>query len=191
MSRCRAVGTSLLLAALTATATFGDEARFETFRPVTTEEAAIRLLAPETASAARELAPTARCSESVRRSAEVELRWQSVGATAGAQRVDVTKFRDGFDLARYDVSPPLAPGRDSVALAGPEPGIHYYWRVLTETPRGWAPSRVERFEVPVCPWDPPRLDLLDGEGPTLDGPLDEAAEAAPPGGEGAGKGGAR
>lgn len=141
---------------------------FEVFRPVTPEEAAISLLPAETLSAAAGLGHTVRCSETVRRSADVELVWQSGGPTAGAQRVDVSKLRDGFELGRYEVSPRLAPGRASIGLSGPEPGIHYYWRVLTETPRGWAPSRLERFEAPVCPWDPPRLDL-PGEGATPGG----------------------
>lgn len=168
--------TLLALAMLAAGSALGADVEFEIFRPVTPEEADVPLLSPDTPGAAGELGPAARCSETVRRSAEIELRWQPGAAAAGVQRVDVTRFRDGFALGRYEVSPLLAPGRDSVGLAGPEPGINYYWRVLTETPQGWAPSRVERFEVPVCPWDPPNPDLLGADGPAGEAPGDESAE---------------
>lgn len=177
MNKLHTAGSLLVLALLAATAgtALAADVQFEIFRPVTPEEASVPLLPAETLSAAGGLAPAARCSETVRRSAEVELRWQ-VGAAAGVQRVDVTKFRDGFELGRYEVSPVLAPGRTSVGLAGPEPGVNYYWRVLTETPQGWAPSGEDRFDVPVCPWDPLRMDLLGGEAPILETPADDSVE---------------
>ena len=63
--------------------------------------------------------------------------------------------RRGFDKGRYQTSGQLPHGQAAAGVEAPEPGILYYWRVLTETPAGWIPSTVERFEVPVCPWDEP------------------------------------
>lgn len=143
--------TVVILAAACVTA-FGGDAQIEPFVPVTPEEAAITLLPAGTPGGAAELDWQARCSETRRRTAIVALGWRPA-AEAAVQRVDVSKFRDGFERLRYEVSPRLADERAAVAIEGAEPGINYYWRVLTERPEGWVPSAVERFDVPVCPWD--------------------------------------
>ena len=43
--------------------------------------------------------------------------------------------------------------RTTAALEKLEPGVNYYWRVLTRTDGGWVPSAVARVEAPTCPVD--------------------------------------
>ena len=72
-------------------------------------------------------------------------------------RLDLSKLRDGFETGRFETSGPLPAALEGATVAGPEPGIHYYWRLLTLTPEGWVTTSEARFEAPVCPWDPPSL----------------------------------
>lgn len=154
MRRRAVLSAVCLLWTFAALAASAQEEDFEAFAPATPEGAAVALLPPGTAGGAEQLGFSSRCSETRRRTAVIALRWQA-GEEVADQRVDLTKFRDGFEKGRYETSGRLPRHQRSAGLEGPEPGIRYYWRVLTETPAGWVPSTVERFEVPVCPWDEP------------------------------------
>ncbi len=146
---------SILVWTLTAVAASAQDPDFQTFTPATPEEAAITLLPPATPGSAGNLRFSERCSETRRRTAVIALSWRA-GEGSGDQRLDFTPFRDGFDQGRYQTSGRLPHGQTAAGVEAPEPGLRYYWRVLTETPAGWIPSAVERFEVPVCPWDEPQ-----------------------------------
>lgn len=112
------------------------------------------VLAPDTPGSAQDLEAAASCHESMPRAALVALRWSPASLGAGiTQRVDISKLRDGFATERFSMTRVLPDGTSGVSLEAPEPGINYYWRVLTATPDGWVSSKVERFEVPICPFD--------------------------------------
>jgi hypothetical protein len=100
-------------------------------------------------NAAADLKAEARC-DPVELRGIARLSWGSA-ESGGEQRVDVTMFRDGFQTGRFETFGPLPANRDEVALTTGEPGISYYWRVLTETGDGWAPSKIERLPWPICP----------------------------------------
>jgi len=118
-------------------------------------ESELGILPLGTPGSVSQLEAVARCHETKARTALVALRWSTAGAEAGGtQRVDISKLRDGFATQRFSTTRLLTGATDAVGIESPEPGINYYWRVLTATPDGWVSSRVERFEVPVCPFDP-------------------------------------
>jgi hypothetical protein len=79
----------------------------------------------------------------------------TVAHTAGTrQRIDITSFRDGFQKAeRYETVVQLSGRASSAEWKGGDPGVNYYWRVLTLTPQGWVPSEIARYEAPICPVD--------------------------------------
>ena len=149
----------LLAAAPGWAATAAEPPPVEDFFPLPPEEAATAVLPPGSVAAATELSASSRCHPTKRRAAIVALRWRPAagedGASPGPQRVELTKFRDGFRTGRLEATRRLAAEVGAVAVDSPEAGIAYYWRVLTLAPQGWAPSAVERFEVPTCPWDGP------------------------------------
>ena len=123
--------------------------------PFVPDETEPGVLPLDTPGAASDLIATASCDETKPRTALAALRWQAASGEVGAaQRVDISKLRDGFATDRFAVTRLLPSATTAVGLQGPEPGINYYWRVLTSTPSGWLSSKVERFEVPVCPFDP-------------------------------------
>jgi hypothetical protein len=132
------------------------------FRPATPEEAQVRSIAPGERSAPSALAYEARCDETTPRASIVSLRW-TVAAEEGVlgQRVDISKFPEGFDTGRFETTDLLAPQLATAIVAAPEPGILYYWRVWAATPDGFIASRVERFDAPTCPADSPNLDPDD------------------------------
>lgn len=100
------------------------------------------------------LEATANCHETTPRAALIALRWAPAsGEAGGTQRVDISKLRDGFTTDRFSSTRDLPGVTTAIGIEAPEPGINYYWRVLTATPGGWVSSKVERFEVPVCPFD--------------------------------------
>ncbi len=164
------------------TAAFAAQPPVEVFASLSAEAVGI-ILTPGSARGATELAAAPRCHPTKRRAALVVLRWQPAGgadaevggARSAGQRVELTKLRDGFSTDRFEATRRLTAVVDAVAVDSPEPGIHYYWRVLTLTPDGWSPSDVSRFEVPVCPWDEPDLGRFetnlgdDREDPSRDG----------------------
>ncbi len=135
----------------------------EDFTPVSPPEAAIAILPADTPGAAGELGYSARCHPTKQRAAIVDLGWQTAGEqSAGEQRIDISKFPRGLATGRYDTTRRLPGTMTAAAVDSPEPGIAYYWRVLSKTDDGWVASGVERFEVPVCPWDQPDLSGLSG-----------------------------
>lgn len=132
------------------------------FRPATPEEAQVRSIAPGERSAPSALAYAARCDENTPRASIISLRWTATpGEDVVGQRVDISKFPEGFDTGRFDTTGTLGAAFSTAAVAGPEPGIMYYWRVWTMTADGAITSRVERFDVPTCPADSMDLDPDD------------------------------
>ncbi len=127
------------------------------FTPAGPEQTAIALLPPGIAGGATELGYTVDCLDTSPREGIIVFAWQP-GERLAAQRIDVSKFPEGFDTNRFDASPNLAADLWTVSLQNPEPGIYYYWRVLNETPSGWIASPVARFEAPTCPSDGPAFD---------------------------------
>lgn len=157
--RLRSVCLTFLLAAVPWLATTAhSEPPVEVFAPVTPEEAAIMIQPPGSLAGASALAPAAKCHPTRYRASIVALEWQvAAGEGTSAQRVDISKFREGFTSGRYDTTVHLSAATSGVSVEAPEPGINYYWRVLTKSPNGWVSSPVSRFEVPVCPWDEPAM----------------------------------
>lgn len=96
------------------------------------------------------------CIDGAPRISRVELAWTAPDLPVLAQRLDVSKFRDGFDNGRFETTGEIDPAVRSGIVDTGEPGIYYYWRVLTRTGAGWVSSATARFEVPVCPMDEPR-----------------------------------
>ncbi len=135
--RLRAPILGLILTwALTGAAVAQDDLEIEVFKPVTPGEAGIELLPAGAPGGAADFAVTARCSETKVRTAVVALRWTVGELGGGAQRVDISKLRDGFATDRYETTRRLPPELSTVGVEGPEPGINYYWRVLTELAGG-------------------------------------------------------
>ena len=150
----------------------------ESVEPYVAAESEANILAAGTPGAASELEASAQCHETIPRAALVALEWRPAGAETGTvQRVDISKLRDGFATDRYETTRDLPAATAAIGIEAPEPGIHYYWRVLTASPGGWVSSEIERFEVPICPFDP----VDEGRFPSVD-PLTSAADDS--GGEG-------
>jgi hypothetical protein len=133
-----------------------------TFTPVNEEEAAAAIRPAGTPGGAADLAYSAHCLDTNPRQGLVALTWAPGAALAGGQRIDVTKFHEGFEVGRFDASAVLEASVRTISLQDPEPGIYYYWRVLGETSDGWVASAVARFEAPICPSDGPVFDRADG-----------------------------
>ena len=128
--------------------------------------AAIELLA-EPASYVRpthdeftELGAAGECSSTRMRGIDVTLRWEVTRSQVEAHRIDITMFHDGFKTGRYLTSGerPVASGARSATqgqllFETAEPGLYYYWRLLTKTPAGWVVSGSGRFDSPTCPVD--------------------------------------
>jgi photosystem II stability/assembly factor-like uncharacterized protein len=108
------------------------------------------LLSPGLPNAPTDLMGEVRC-DPVRLTSTAQLTWKAPRAGGGQQRVDVTAFRDGFQTANFVTFGPLPPDQFQVELSSGEPGITYYWRVLTLTESGWAPSRTARLPWLGCP----------------------------------------
>ncbi len=109
-----------------------------------------------TPGGATDLAQVSECLDGAPRIPRVTLGWTASELPALAQRLDISKFRDGFELGRYETTGPVAGDLGGAAVDTAETGINYYWRVLTRTSSGWISSAIGRFEVPVCPLDKPR-----------------------------------
>jgi hypothetical protein len=108
------------------------------------------ILRPGGPSAATHLKAEARC-DFQKRGGTGWLSWQSADLPGSQQRLDITGFRDGFQTGNFTIVGPLAPNQSEVKLDSGEPGINYYWRVLTLTEDGWVPSETERLPWPICP----------------------------------------
>ncbi len=166
-----------LLLATTGWPALAADPPIEAFVALPPEESSVAVLPPGATPAAGELAAAAACHPTKHRAALVALSWRPAGqdgATADGpdappaavpaadQRVELTKFRDGFGTGRLLATRRLATEVNAVAVDSPETGINYYWRVLTLTAQGWAPSATGRFEVPICPYDAPDLSRFEG-----------------------------
>lgn len=127
-------------------------AKAEAFKPVTPGQLEVPVLPAPSAGPPRDLEAQAQCDALRPGVGVVAFRWRP-GAADQEQRIDITAFHEGFKVGRYQASPSLPAGRTAAAIERPEPGVNYYWRVLTRTGVGWAPSPVERFEAPTCPVD--------------------------------------
>jgi hypothetical protein len=149
----------------------------EPVEPFVASDSEAEILAVGTPGAASDLAASARCHETMPRAALVALEWRPAGAeTGGVQRVDISKLRDGFATDRYETTRALPSATGAIGIEAPEPGIHYYWRVLTASPGGWVASEVERFEVPICPFDPVDEDRLPSADPPTSASDDSGRE---------------
>ena len=109
------------------------------------------ILSPGGAYAATDLVAKVQCSETHMGKAIAKLNWTVATAPGSQQRIDITMYWDGFERGNFETSGPHPPGQSFVELERLEPGINYYWRVLTLTPKGWVPSATARCKVPVCP----------------------------------------
>jgi hypothetical protein len=110
----------------------------------------------ETASSngSADLTVVAECSETRPRAADVTFRWTMPRGAAEAARLDLTMFARGFANGDYLTSGVLdATTEREIFFAEADPGIYYYWRLLTRGPDGWAVAANGRFEAPVCPFD--------------------------------------
>ena len=112
-----------------------------------------KILEPGTSSAASNLNVSAECASIQPGESVATFHWTPVPDRERRQRVDVTKFRDGFERKAFETIAVLPAAQASVEWRGSEAGINYYWRVLTFTADGWGPSAVARFEAPTCPVD--------------------------------------
>lgn len=142
-------------------ATVALAAPIEPFSPASADVQALELLPSGSPLAAGALDVAAQCDETTPRSSIVTLSWRSGAVDAASiHQVDITKFRDGFTLGRFETSRELSRVTEAVAVSGPVPGLNYYWRIRTKTGAGWVASEVARFEVPVCPRDGLESTLL-------------------------------
>jgi hypothetical protein len=105
-----------------------------------------------------ELKATARCSPTVPRQIDVDLRWDVKRADVTAYRVDVTDQWDGFAKGRFLTSGERAVDVKTLPFEDTMPGIYYYWRVLAKTEAGWSVAGTGRYDAPVC-----AVDDVDGE----------------------------
>jgi len=95
----------------------------------------------------------ARCSRFIPRGIDVNLTWSSGRAGGEAFRVDITPFSDGFEKGTYLTSGERPAFVKELFFAEAQPGIDYYWRLLTKTPAGWVVGGAGRFDAPICPVD--------------------------------------
>ncbi len=148
---------------LFATALFATVAIAETpptlMRPATEKDLRIELAERVADNVAVPGEFTSDCLDGAPRIPRVSISWAPADVPVLAQRLDITKFRDGFELGRFETSGELAAERTGASIDGAEVGIRYYWRVLTRTSAGWVASDSGRFEVPTCPLDGPRDDF--------------------------------
>ncbi len=93
------------------------------------------------------------CSRTKLRGIDVALGWEVTRSQAAAHRIDITMFRDGFKTGRYLTSGERPAAERQLSFEAAQPGMYYYWRLLTKTPEGWVVSGTDRFETPVCPVD--------------------------------------
>ena len=100
-----------------------------------------------------QLLSSGRCSRTRLGGRDLTLRWELSKAQTEPQRIDITKFPNGFQRGEYLTSGERAKDERGLIFQEGEPGIFYYWRLLTKTPTGWAVRGTGRVEAPICPVD--------------------------------------
>ncbi len=149
------LGCAALALAIAAPAPAGDH----TFKAADAKALAIQIISePENydrqmALGGAVIKAQARCSTLVPRGIDVTLFWEVKQADAKAYRVDITEFRDGFAKGRFLTSGERPPAERVLPFEDAQPGLYYYWRVLTSTDAGWVVSGAGRFDSPVCASD--------------------------------------
>ncbi len=140
------------------------ETETPSFRTAEEPDLTIEFRAEAGSLAARDLRVSSECDRDRQRAAQVNLAWAANRAAAlDAQRIDITKFREGFTSGSFETTGAMDAAAQEVMVQSPEPGINYYWRVLSRTEDGWVSSPVGRFEVPICPLDP----IEEGQAPGI------------------------
>jgi len=158
----RPIRLMILAAVLVATtAASHAESNVASFRQATKEDVAVELSPEGAQGGATQLDSTSECVTGNPRTPRVHLAWALGDSRAFASRIDITKFREGFDMDNYETTGSREGDLEGLAVDVGETGVNYYWRVLTETSGGWVASDVSRFEVPTCPLDMPK-DPLGG-----------------------------
>lgn len=66
------------------------------------------------------------------------------------QRVQVTRFADGFESGNYELGPVLGPDVSSFRYEDPQGTAKHMWRVLTRRGDTWAASDSAEFFGPGC-----------------------------------------
>lgn len=99
------------------------------------------------------LAVVSRCSTTRLRASDVVLRWEVKREDIESYRIDLSEFGDGFAKGRYLTSGSLSREAKLIAFEDARPGLYYYFRLLTKTPKGWVVSGTGRFDAPICPAD--------------------------------------
>jgi len=118
--------------------------------PITVEPASY---ARPTQDSDVELTATRRCSRTRLGGRDVIMAWKLSQAQSEVQRVDVTKFPNGFQSGDYLTSGERPAADRGLMFEEPEPGIFYYWRLMTKTPGGWVVRGTGRAQAPICPVD--------------------------------------
>ena len=131
---CRRTLVSLLLApALCGVLGAQPAPTVEIFTPYEPDETGVELLPPGPPGGADALTASASCHETLPRAAIVGLRWSTAETGTGStQRVDISKYRDGFSTGQFSTSRLLPAATTAVGIEAPEPGIHYYWLVVEQ-----------------------------------------------------------
>lgn len=100
-----------------------------------------------------QLTAAGECSTTRIRGIDIALSWQVKRSEVQAYRVDVSKVRGGFASGQFLTSGERPAAERGLIFETPEPGIYYYWRLLTRTGEGWIVSGNGRVQTPVCPAD--------------------------------------
>jgi hypothetical protein len=82
-----------------------------------------------------------------------QLSWRTRDLRRGRHRVEVTPFRTGFDRGEYETIAVVPVTQSNLEWSEGEPGINYYWRIVTQQEDESYVSDVARFQPEVCPVD--------------------------------------
>ena len=83
------------------------------------------------------------------------LSWDTREIRRGRHSVEVTPYRNGFDRSEYQTIAIVPWSQSTIEWREGEPGINYYWRIVTQQADKSYVSEVARFQPEVCPvdWD--------------------------------------
>jgi hypothetical protein len=107
-------------------------------------------LASDGPHAATNLRAVGECSMTTPRQDIVRFTWVPAASTGRAQRIELTEYKGGFASGQLLLTKGLSKEQSSHAWKQSEPGILYYWRVLTLQPGGWISSEIADFYGPTC-----------------------------------------